>query len=107
MGQICFLFNFIIELRGGIYENLKYFIDISHNFLFAYERSTEFFVRYIEKTKEWEACNISFSNFKHDYAFRAVDEDEAIKITNGNLPEAAFRQYTNMINRNLGYYGNE
>ena len=83
-------------------ENLEYYLDIQNNFLLAYERSSEFFVRYIEKTEEWESCSISFSNFRHDYAFKQISRQEAFNIANGNLPEAMLQQYLSMIRKNLG-----
>ncbi len=82
-------------------ENLEYYLDTQNSFLLAYEKSTEFFVRYIEKLNQWEDCNISFSNFKHDYAFKKISKEEAYSITNGNLPEAKLQQYIRTIRKNL------
>ena len=81
--------------------NIEYYKDIDHEFLLAYERSTEFFVMYVSATNEWKICNISFSNFVHDYCFKEISKEEAIRITNGNLPETMLAQYSDMINNNL------
>ena len=81
-------------------EKIKYFEDIYNGFLLAYEESTEFFARYVSKIAEWEACKISFSNFRHDYDFREITEEEAFKKTNGNLPNNAYNRYIEML------YGN-
>ena len=83
-------------------ENLKYYQDLRNNFLLAYEKSTEFFVMYIPETKEWADCNISFSNFKHDYDFKELSGEEALEKTNGSLPESMFQQYLDTINKNSG-----
>lgn len=74
-------------------ENIKYFVDLTNDFLLAYERSTEFFVRFVPKTDEWEDVNVSFSEFRHDYDFKEISTDEALKRTNGSLPTKAFDQY--------------
>ena len=83
-------------------EKLSYFIDLDNDFLLAYDKATEFFVRFVPKVNDWEFCNISFSNFRHDYAFKEIDKDQAEKITLGNLPEAIFQQYLVMLGKNLG-----
>jgi len=80
-------------------ERIKYFIDLTNDFLLAYEKSTEFFVRFIAKTGEWEDVNISFLDFRHDYSFREISQDEAMERTNRNLPLEAFDQYLKLINR--------
>ena len=70
------------------------------NFLFAYEKSTEFFITYIPKTDEWVDYSISFSNFKHDHDFTEISEEDAAKITKGNLPEAMLQQCRDIIQKN-------
>ena len=82
--------------------NLKYYLDLRHNVLLAYEASVEFFVMYLPETNEWTDCRIPFSNFRHDYDFREVSGEEAFGKTNGNLPEALLRQYLDLLNRNTG-----
>ena len=53
---------------------------MDNGFLLAYEKSSEFFVRYIPQTNEWEDCNTSFSDFRHDYYFREVSKEDAYRI---------------------------
>lgn len=81
---------------------MRYYEDISNGFLLAYERSSEFFVRFIPEVGEWEDCNISFSEFIHDYNFREISVDEAMKKSNGRLPDEEHRRYMDMLNRNRG-----
>jgi len=81
-------------------NELKYFLDTDNDFLLAYDKNTEFFVRYIPETDKWVDCDISFSQFRHDYCFRSVDREEALHIANGNLPDALLQQYINMIDKN-------
>lgn len=83
-------------------EDLKYYEEMANQTLLAHERSTEFFVKYVPEMKEWEDCGISFSQFKHDYPFREMSREQVMQITGGNLPEAAFKEYTEMLNRNMG-----
>lgn len=80
--------------------DLKYFKDEAHGFLLAYEASSEFFVRYLQETDEWEDCRISFSQFRHDYYFREVERDEALHMANGNLPEAQLQRYLALVAKN-------
>ena len=82
--------------------NLKYYQDLDHGFLLAHEKTTEFFVRFVSDTGEWETVGISFSNFAHDYYFKEISKDEALTITGGCLPEAMFQTYSDMIKRNSG-----
>ena len=82
--------------------DLKYYLDLSNNFLLAYEKSVEFFVMYIPEREEWTDCNISFSNFKHDYDFKEIPREEALEKTNGNLPESMLRQYSDTIYKSSG-----
>ena len=81
---------------------LSYFKDLDNDFLLAYEKKSEFFVRYIPKTDEWEYCNISFSSFRHDYCFKEVSEEEARRMTNGNLPMTLLGDYLALISKNTG-----
>ena len=81
-------------------ERLAYFEDRANGFLLAYERSTEFFVRFLPKTGEWEDCGISFMAFRHDHDFTEISREEALKKTDGRLPEAEFKQYLDLIARN-------
>ena len=83
-------------------ENLKYYKDLNHDFLLAYEKSTEFFVVFRPENNKWEDCNISFSKFRHDYEFIEVGKEEVIKKTSGNLPLALFQQYSDLLKRNSG-----
>ena len=83
-------------------ENLKYFVDLTNDFLLAYDKKTEFFVRFVPKTGEWESVNVSFLSFMHDYNFKEISTEDASKITNGILPNKIFKQYLEMIKRNSG-----
>ncbi len=86
-------------------ENIRFYEDLNNGFLLAYEKSSEFFVRFIPELEKWENCNISFSNFRHDYDFREISKEEAVRKTNGNLPDANFEEYLKLLNRNMGYGG--
>ncbi len=81
-------------------EKIKYYLDLDNDFLLAYEKSTEFFVRFLKETGEWECCGISFSNFIHDYCFKEITSDEALEKSKGRLPEADYQEYVAMLNRN-------
>jgi len=81
-------------------KEIMYFVDTDNNFLLAYEKSSEFFVIFVPEKKAWEDCNISFSAFKHDYAFREIDREEVAKMTGGCLPEALLSEYLKMICKN-------
>ena len=83
-------------------KELRYYKDNGNNYLLAYERSCEFFVRYLPATDEWETCPITFSNFLHDYNPTEVSRDAAYEITGGNLPEELLEKYLRMLARNLG-----
>jgi len=86
-------------------KKLKYYQDLTNNFLLAYEKSVEFFVMYIPQRKEWIDCNISFLQFKHDYYFKEISREDAIQKTDGNLPESMFQQYLDTISENMGCLG--
>jgi len=81
-------------------ENLKYYKDLDNDVLLAYEKTTEFFVIYNFEKREWVSSNISFSNFKHDYYFKEIREEEVKEKTSGNLPNSIFLKYIEMINKN-------
>ena len=83
-------------------EDLKYYEDLYNKFLLAHDKKTEFFVKFSEESKQWEDCNISFMQFKHDYNFREISKEKASKITGGILPEKLFSEYLSLINNNLG-----
>ena len=80
-------------------KNIKYYQDQKHGFLLAYEKSVEFFVMYLPDKKEWADCNISFANFKHDYEFKEMSEEEVLGKTNGNLPESMYQKYADMLRK--------
>ena len=81
-------------------ENLKYYKDLDNDVLLAYEKTTEFFVIYNLEKREWVRSNISFSNFKHDYYFKEISEEEVKEKTSGNLPNSIFLKYIEMLNKN-------
>ena len=81
-------------------EKIRYYWDTQNGFLLAYERSTEFFVKFIPSTGKWEDCEISFMQFMHDYSFREISTNEAMEKAGGCSPEDNYREYIAMINRN-------
>lgn len=83
-------------------EKIRYYSDTQNGFLLAYERSTEFFVKFIPSTGKWEDCEISFMQFMHDYSFREISADEAMEKAVGCSPEANYKEYAAMLARNLG-----
>ena len=83
-------------------RSLVYYLDTDNGFLFAYEKESEFFVRYLPKTNEWEDSPISFSNFRHDYYFKEITKEEALFKTNGNLPEKLLGRYLELLDKNRG-----
>lgn len=83
-------------------ENIKYYEDLRNSFILAYEKSTEFFVIFVSKEKGWADCSISFSSFIHDYEFREISKEDAIKKTDGSLPESLYYKYLDMLSNNLG-----
>ena len=82
-------------------ESLKYYEDLDNNFLIAHDKYTEFFASYNSETKTWKRCNISFSNFKHDYNYREVSKEEIIERTGGTLPESIFKEYLSTFFNNM------
>lgn len=80
-------------------KDLAYFEDTDNGFLLAYEKSSEFFVRYLSASDEWEDCPISFSQFRHDHCFREMDREEAFRRTSGNLPETLFERYVALLGK--------
>ncbi len=87
----------------GIMQNLKYYEDLRHHFLLAYESYTEFFVMYVPETKQWNDCNISFSNFQHDYEYKEISKEEIIQKTQGVLPELKLKEYLTIIRSNSSF----
>ncbi len=83
-------------------EELKYYLDLDNDFVFAHESSTDFFAGYMPETKEWKTVNISFAVFKHDRYYKNIAEEEALAITNGISPERLYREYLDMLRRNMG-----
>ena len=83
-------------------KKIAYFLDTRAGFVLAYEGSCEFFVRFVARTGEWEDMGISFSEFRHDYEFKEISADEAMQKANGRLPESEYKQYCDIIRRNLG-----
>ena len=79
---------------------IEYYLDTGNGFLLAYEKSTEFFVRFVPSKNEWETVEISFSQFRHDYEFKALSESEAVKLSKGATADTALEQYRDMIKRN-------
>lgn len=88
-------------------ENIKYYEDLTNYNLLAYERITEFFVKYDFETKKWNDCNISFLVFKHDYEFKEISREEALQKTAGNLPETKLKEYHAILSENGGGSINE
>ena len=80
---------------------LEYFLGYKFKDLFAYDESSEFFVRYDRNENKWERCNFSFMNFEHDVDYKEVSEQEAKQITNNNLPFEEYNKYIQMLNDNL------
>ncbi len=87
----------------SVMQNLKYYEDLRHHFLLAYERCTEFFVTYDPETKQWNDCNISFSNFQHDHEYKEISKEEIMQKTQGVLPESKFKEYLTMIRSNSSF----
>lgn len=83
-------------------EQIRYYWDTQNGFLLAYERSTEFFVKFISSTGRWEDCEISFMQFMHDYSFREISANEAMEKAGECLPEANYKEYIAMLDSNLG-----
>ncbi len=87
----------------SIMQNIKYYEDLQNHFLLAYESHTEFFVMYIPETKQWKDCNISFSNFRHDYEHKEISKEEVIQKTEGVLPELKLKEYLAIIRSNRSF----
>lgn len=81
-------------------KELKYYLDKENEILSAYNRETDFFVQYFPKKSSWGMSNISFIEFKHSYNYQSISEEEASKITNGELPLNLFNQYIECIESN-------
>ena len=82
-------------------KKLKYYEDTENGFLFAYERESEFFVRFLPDLGEWESVGISFRQFLHDYTPSEITPDEAARKSNGILPDSTFKDYLEMLESNL------
>lgn len=83
-------------------KELKYYYDEEHDVLSVYNRETEFFAQFSPAKNEWVKSEISFSQFKHDYYYRAVTESEAMKMTGGVSAGDAFESYAEIIKANRG-----
>lgn len=83
-------------------KNIKYYEDLMSCNLLAHEDATEFFVRYIPESQQWQDCNISFSIFKHNYYYNEISREEVIQRTAGNLPEEKFKEYQSILFENRG-----
>ena len=81
-------------------EKMKYYEDLSHGSVLAYDEETEFFVIYSPKSGEWGDCKFSFLKFKHDYNFREISREDAVSKTNGLLPEVKYKEYTAVLDNN-------
>mgnify|MGYP003518780148 FL=1 len=44
--------------------------------------------------------NISFTQFKHDYNYKLIGEEEARALTDDNLPDRLYAEYVAIINDN-------
>ena len=82
-------------------ENLRYYFDVNNNLVLAYEKSTEFFVVFNSTENKWIDCNVSFAQFRHDYEFSEISQEEASSRTNGVLPKLEYKQYLDMIKSNM------
>lgn len=83
-------------------NELKYYYDEEHDVLSVYNRETDFFAQFSPEKNEWVKSEISFSQFKHDYYYRAVTESEAMKMTGGVSAADAFESYAEIIKANRG-----
>ena len=82
-------------------KKLKYFFDVDNKILLAYNHETEFFAKFINSTKQWEKCKISFMQFEHDYFYKSILAKEARKISKGNSARPLFEKYVEMLENNL------
>lgn len=76
---------------------LEYFVEVMTDRLFAYGSFYEFFEIYDEQSKAWKTSPISYSRFLHDYMFREISKEQAAEITDGNLPEQAYKNYRKLF----------
>ena len=81
---------------------IKYYEDVDDKTLLAHERESEFFVMFNAKRGEWVDSAISFSAFMHERYFREVTEEEARRVTEGVMPDAAYKAYIDMLAHNSG-----
>ena len=59
-----------------------------------------FFGQYDNRQKRWTMSNISFTQFKHDYNYKLIGEEEARALTDDNLPDRLYAEYVAIINDN-------
>lgn len=59
-----------------------------------------FFAQYDNRQKRWTMSNISFTQFKHDYNYKLIGEEEARALTDDNLPDRLYAEYVAIINDN-------
>ena len=52
------------------------------------------------RQKRWTMSNISFTQFKHDYNYKLIGEEEARALTDDNLPDRLYAEYVAIINDN-------
>ena len=82
-------------------KELEYFLNMDNKTLVAYNEETEFFARFIENISKWEKCKISFMQFEHDYCYKLITKQEALKITKGKSVNKLFKEYLDMLDNNL------
>ena len=87
----------------SILQGIKFYEDLRHHFLLAYERRTEFFVMYVPEVKQWQECHISFLSFQHDYEYKGISREEVSRKTDGVLPEAELKKYLALIQSNSAF----
>ena len=85
-------------------KELKYYLDNEYKILSVYNKETDFFAQYSQKKGMWEMSKISFIEFKHSYNYKLINEDEALKICNGNLPLNLFAHYVECIKSNRNFH---
>lgn len=87
-------------MYNGCMDNTRYYFDSDNECVLAYDRSTDFFTQYDNRQKRWTMSNISFTQFKHDYNYKLIDEEEARALTDVNLPDRLYAEYVAIINDN-------
>ena len=81
-------------------EKLTYFLDTNCGIVLAYEKESEFFVRFVPEIGEWEDMPVSFLSFRHDCEFKEISQASAAEKTDGCLPVQMLETYLEMIKRN-------